>query len=52
MKSNAHKQRYRRALFHLHCSQTSDFRYWGSGIWTDHGPEICRRLEVILANEF
>ena len=44
--------RYRNALFHLLCSQSSDFRYWGSGIWTDYGREICRRLEVILDNEF
>jgi glycosyl hydrolase family 57 len=46
------EQRYRTALFHLLCSQTSDFRYWGSGIWTDYGREICRRLEVILEKEF
>jgi hypothetical protein len=44
--------RYRNALFHLLCSQSSDFRYWGSGAWTDYGREICRRLEAILANEF
>jgi hypothetical protein len=44
--------RYRSALFHLLCAQTSDFRYWGSGLWTDYGREICRRLELILANEF
>jgi len=44
--------RYRKALFHLLCSQSSDFRYWGSGIWTDYGREICRRLELILEKEF
>ena len=44
--------RYRNALFHLLCSQSSHFRYWGTGIWTDYGREICRRLETILANEF
>jgi len=47
-----HEQRYRKALFNLLCSQSSDLRYWGSGIWTDYGREICRRLEAILANEF
>ncbi len=47
-----HEQRYRNALFHLLCSQSSDFRYWGAGIWTDYGREICRRLETILAKEF
>lgn len=40
--------RYRNALFLLLCSQTSDFRYWGTGMWTDYGREICRRLEAVL----
>jgi hypothetical protein len=44
--------RYRNALFHLLCSQTSCYRYWGSGLWTDYGREICRRLERILEREF
>ena len=44
--------RYRNALFHLLCSQTSCYRYWGQGIWTDYGREICRRLEAILRNDF
>jgi hypothetical protein len=44
--------RYRNALFHLLCSQTSCYRYWGSGIWTEYGREICRRLEAILAHDF
>ena len=46
------EQRYRNALFHLLCSQTSCYRYWGGGIWTDYGKEICRRLEAILAHDF
>ncbi|HUC85013.1 MAG TPA: hypothetical protein VL970_07470 [Candidatus Acidoferrales bacterium] len=46
------ERRYRNALFHLLCSQTSCYRYWGSGIWTDYGREICRRLEAILAHDF
>src|SRR2546428_7888761 len=25
--------RYRNALFHLRCSQTSCYRYWGQGMW-------------------
>jgi len=49
---STNEQRYRNALFHLLCSQTSDFRYWGSGIWTDYGREICRRLEAILQHDF
>jgi hypothetical protein len=47
-----HEQRYRNALFHLLCSQTSCYRYWGSGLWTDYGREICRRLEAILTYDF
>ena len=46
------EHRYRNALFHLLCSQTSCYRYWGSGIWTDYGRELCRRLEAILAHDF
>jgi hypothetical protein len=40
--------RYRNALFHLMASQTSCYRYWGEGLWTDYGREICRRTEAIL----
>jgi hypothetical protein len=44
--------RYRNALFHLLCSQTSCYRYWGQGLWTDYGREICRRTEAILNHDF
>jgi hypothetical protein len=44
--------RYLNALFHLLCSQTSCYRYWGTGLWTDYGREICRRLEAILTHDF
>jgi hypothetical protein len=43
--------RFRNALFHLLCSQTSCYRYWGQGIWVDYGRELCRRLEEILAHD-
>lgn len=43
---------YRNALFHLLVSQTSCFRYWGQGRWTDYAQEICRRGFEILANDF
>jgi hypothetical protein len=46
------QQRYRNALFHLMSSQTSCFRYWGQGLWTDYGREICRRAGEILRNDF
>jgi len=39
---------YKEALLHLLLSQTSCFRYWGSGMWTEHAKEICRRGMKIL----
>ena len=42
---------YRNALFHLLCSQTSCYRYWGQGLWTDYGREICRRTKEILIHD-
>ena len=44
--------RYRKALFHLLASQTSCFRYWGQGAWTDYGLELCRRTGEILEGGF
>jgi len=44
--------RYRNALFHLMTSQTSCYRYWGQGMWTDYGREICRRAEEILKHDY
>jgi hypothetical protein len=43
---------YRNALFHLLAAETSCFRYWGQGIWTDYGREFCRRGTEILAHDF
>jgi len=43
---------YRNVLFHLLVSQTSCFRYWGQGRWTDYAREICRRGLEILAHDF
>jgi hypothetical protein len=41
---------YRRSLLYLLLSQTSCFRYWGHGYWTDVAQEICRRgLESVDA---
>ncbi len=34
---------YAEALLYLLLSQTSCFRYWGTGLWTDYAKEICRR---------
>ncbi|MGX2040984.1 glycosyl hydrolase family 57 [Methylocaldum sp. MU1018] len=44
--------RYRNALFHLMTAQTSCYRYWGQGLWTDYGKEICRRTAEIVNNDF
>jgi hypothetical protein len=44
--------RYRNALFYLLTSQTSCYRYWGSGIWTDYGRELTRRTNDILQYDF
>ncbi len=35
--------KYKKALLYLLLSQSSDFRYWGQGIWTEYAKEICRR---------
>ena len=43
---------YRNVLLHLLVSQTSCFRYWGQGRWTDYAQEICRRGFEILAHDF
>jgi hypothetical protein len=46
------EHRYRNALFHLMASQTSCYRYWGQGLWTEYGREIIRRAEQILLHDF
>ena len=48
----SHERRYRNALYHMLLTQTSCYRYWGEGLWTDYGREICRRAEEILHNDF
>ncbi|MGF1509802.1 MAG: glycosyl hydrolase family 57 [Myxococcota bacterium] len=42
---------YRNALYHLLMSQTSCYRYWGQGQWTDYGRELCRRTLAILEHD-
>ena len=42
---------YQQALVHLLLSETSCFRYWGQGTWTDYAREIHRRGELILNEE-
>ena len=43
---------YRNALFHLLTSETSCYRYWGQGRWTDYGAELARRTSDIIASDF
>ncbi|WP_216904945.1 glycosyl hydrolase family 57 [Synechococcus sp. CCY 9618] len=40
---------YQNALLHLLLLETSCFRYWGQGTWTDHAREIHRRGEAAIA---
>jgi hypothetical protein len=42
---------YRKALFHLLSAETSCYRYWGQGIWTDYGAELSRRVADLLAQD-
>ncbi len=44
--------RYRNALFHLLTAETSCYRYWGQGIWTDYGAELARRTADIVTSDF
>ncbi len=43
--------RYRNALFHLLTAETSCYRYWGQGIWTDYGAELARRTINIVTHD-
>lgn len=40
---------YQQALLYNLLLQTSCFRYWGQGTWTDHAQEIFRRGQEVLA---
>ncbi|QLE56312.1 glycosyl hydrolase family 57 [Nostoc sp. TCL26-01] len=40
---------YRQALLHNLLLQTSCFRYWGQGAWTDYAREIYQRGKNVLA---
>jgi len=39
---------YQQALLHLLLLETSCFRYWGQGTWTDYAAEIHRRGQSSL----
>ena len=39
---------YQNALLHLLLLETSCFRYWGQGTWTEYAHELQRRGEAAL----
>ena len=43
---------YQKALLHLLLLETSCFRYWGQGVWTDYARELYRRGEAALATSY
>jgi hypothetical protein len=49
---NPSEHRFRNALYYLLMTQTSCFRYWGTGVWTDYARELCRRTTDILQYDF
>ena len=51
-KTPTREYRYRNVLYHLLLTQSSDFRYWGQGLWTEYGRELCRRASEILKHDF
>jgi hypothetical protein len=46
------QHRYRNALLHNLLLQTSCFRYWGQGAWTDYARQIYERGSAILQADF
>jgi hypothetical protein len=44
--------RYRRALLHNLLLQTSCFRYWGQGTWTDYAQKIYEEGRSVIEREF
>ena len=44
-------QAYQESLLHVLLLETSCFRYWGQGAWTDYAHEIHRRGNERLSQE-
>jgi hypothetical protein len=42
------RQDYQEALLYNLLVQTSCFRYWGQGTWTDYARELYRRGEALV----
>jgi hypothetical protein len=43
---------YRQALLYNLLLETSCFRYWGQGAWTDYAREIYQRGETFIGTNF
>ena len=43
---------YRQMLLHNLLLQTSCFRYWGQGTWTDYAQEIYRQGDQLMNSKF
>ncbi|ASC74196.1 uncharacterized protein XM38_051710 [Halomicronema hongdechloris C2206] len=50
--ANCRQPHYLQALLHHLLLQTSCFRYWGQGEWTEYAREIYRRGAAILSHDF
>jgi hypothetical protein len=51
-KPDTQSHAYRNALFHLLVAETSCYRYWGEGRFTEYAREFCRRGMEILKSDF
>jgi hypothetical protein len=40
---------YQEALLHLLLLETSCFRYWGQGTWTDYARELHHRGDIAIS---
>ena len=41
-------RKYTEALLYVMLVETSCFRYWGQGTWTDYARELYRRGEALV----
>ncbi|MEM8809461.1 MAG: glycosyl hydrolase family 57, partial [Cyanobacteria bacterium P01_G01_bin.38] len=46
--STTQRPDYQEALLYLLLVETSCFRYWGQGTWTDYAQALYRRGEALL----
>ena len=47
-RGSLHGEQYHRALYYMLLTQTSCFRFWGQGMWTDYARRLCEMaLEAV-----